>query len=254
MEGPASLAGVTIKTNGAMKTIPLSAILSIHTGRPASADESGRIDAGIKAIQAYTNEISGSEARRNRDAAVEELTSIGLPVMTPLLQAYKDTDQHEPRPLYRLFERVIPSEADQLDRQASLIRLASGEVLRGEIQSMPLKIGASMFDWGRVRRLAVRRATVTRNGSSLSIDFGNGVVFSGTLVANSVDLRYEHQHPFSDGCQWRASETLEGTLDPASCNFSLRYDYVETPISTGPCAAPCSAQADVTLELKPVIL
>jgi len=192
MEGPASLAGVTVKINGAMKTIPLSSILSIHTGRPASTYEAGRIEAGINAIQAYTNEIIGSEARRNRDAAVEELTSIGLPVMTPLLQAYKDTDQHEPRPLYRLFERVMPSDADQLDRQASLIRVASGEALRGEIQSMPLKIGASMVDWGRVRRLAVRRATVTRNAElhslrhSTQIEYlDTGVVLSAASLVNA---------------------------------------------------------------------
>ena len=48
---------------------------------------------------------------------------------------------------------------------------------------------------------------------------------------------------------------MAGTLDPTSCNFSLRYDYVESVVmNNGGCATPCSAQADVTLELKPVIL
>lgn len=192
-EGPTSTAAITVKTNGAMKRIPLASVLSIHTGRPASAYESGRIEAGLKAIQAYTNEVIASDARRNRDAAVEELTAIGLPVMTPLLKAYKDTDQHEPRPLYRLFERIIPSDADQLDRQASLIRLATGELLRGEIQSMPLKVGASMVDWAHVRRLAVRRASVTRNTElhslrhSTQIEYlDTGIVLSSTSAVNAT--------------------------------------------------------------------
>lgn len=191
-EGVTALAAITVKTGGATKTIPLASILSIHTGRPASAHEAARIEAGIHAIQAYTNEVIASDARRNRDAAVEELTGIGLPVMTPLLKAYKDTDQHEPRPLYRLFERIIPSDADQLDRQASLIRLASGELLRGEIQNTPLKVGASMVDWARVRRLAVRRASVTRNTElhslrhSTQIEYlDTGVVLSATSAVSA---------------------------------------------------------------------
>ena len=162
IEGPTQLGAISVKAGGSMRVIPMSGLLSIHTGQPASAHEAERIEAGIKAIQAYTNEIIGSDARRNRDAAVEELTTIGLPVMTPLLQAYKDTDQHEPRPLYRLFQRIMPSEADQLDRQASLIRMASGEMIRGEIQGMELKVAGAKVDWARVRRFAVRRGTLTR--------------------------------------------------------------------------------------------
>ncbi|MEP7367001.1 MAG: hypothetical protein ABI972_27395 [Acidobacteriota bacterium] len=186
IEGPTSLAAITVKINGAAKSIPLSNILSIHTGRPASAYEAGRIEADIKAIQSYTNEIIGSDARRNRDAAVEELTNIGLPAMTPLLQAYKDTDQHEPRPLYRLFERVMPSDADQLDRQASLIRLASGEAIRGEIQSMALKVGGGIVDWGHVRRLAVRRATVTRSTDLHSLRHSTQIEYLDTGVLLSA--------------------------------------------------------------------
>jgi hypothetical protein len=99
------------------------------------------------------------------------------------------------------------------------------------------------------------RATVTRSNTTLTIDFGNGVVFSGTLVGNAVSLVYKHQHTFTDGCGWQATETMSGQLDPMTCNFSLSYDYAEMVVqNNGGCATPCSAQANVQLELKPVIL
>jgi hypothetical protein len=185
IEGTTPLTGISVKMNGALKTIPLTSILSIHTGRPASAQEAARIEAGIKAIQAYTNEVIASDARRNRDAAVEELTNIGLPVMTPLLQAYKDTDQHEPRPLYRLFERIMPSDADQLDRQASLIRLANGEAVRGEIQGTAIRVGGGMVDWAHVRRLAVRRATVAKRFDIHSLRHSTQIEYLDTGVVVS---------------------------------------------------------------------
>jgi len=94
---------------------------------------------------------------------IATLASIGLPVVTPLLQALKDTDQHEPRALYRLFERLLPTEADQLDREASLIRLASGELVRGKIESFPFEVGGKKLEWSNTRRLAVRRRAVVRN-------------------------------------------------------------------------------------------
>ena len=120
--------------------------------------------------------------------------------------------------------------------------------------ALMVQIEESCAIWNSLAELS-GRATVTRAGTSLTIDFGNSVVFSGTLANNSVSLKYEHQHPFTDGCGWKATETLAGTLDPASCNFSLTYDYVESVVqSDGSCASPCSAMADVKLELKPVIL
>ena len=162
-EGPTALAGFTVKVNGSTRKIVLTDVLSVHNGEPASPSETARIQSGLAAIQAYKAEAVQSEARRNRDAATEDLVSIGLPVVTPLLQALKDTDQHEPRALYRLFERLLPSEADQLDREASLIRLASGELVRGKIESFPFEIGGQKLQWSNTRRLAVRRRTVVRN-------------------------------------------------------------------------------------------
>ncbi len=98
-EGVTALKKVAVKVGGARREIPIERVLSIHSGAAASAWETARIEAGIAAIQ-------GKE-RAPRDAAVEELTAIGIPLITPLLKTYKDTDAHEPRPLYRLFGRII---------------------------------------------------------------------------------------------------------------------------------------------------
>jgi len=114
VEGQAQLKSV--KVDGT--DVALAQVLSIHSGGPASTFETERITQGMAAIQ--------GEDRAARDKAVEELTSIGIPVMTPLLKGYKDTDQHEPRPLYRLFERLMPSYADAFDRTLSMVRLKNG--------------------------------------------------------------------------------------------------------------------------------
>jgi len=158
IEGTTTLSAITA---GGRK-LPLSGILSLHNGAPASAHEADRIAKGLAAIQAYKNEIIQSPERKSRDAAVEDLTAIGLPVITPLLRAFKDTDQHEPRPLYRLFERLIPSEADQLDRQAPLLRLANGELLRGAVENFTLDLNGQQLAWSDIRRLAVRRKSIAK--------------------------------------------------------------------------------------------
>jgi hypothetical protein len=120
--------------------------------------------------------------------------------------------------------------------------------------TLMIQIQQSCAIWNSLAELG-GRATVTRGAGTLTIDFGNNVVFSGTLAGNTVNLLYKHQHPFSDGCGWQATETLAGQLDPMSCNFALSYDYVEMVVmNNGGCASPCSAQANVQLELKPVIL
>lgn len=159
-----TLEGVTKHTSITVggRKVPLAAVLSVHNGATATAGETARIEAGLAAIQAYKNEVIDSKERKARDAAVEDLTGIGLPVVTPLLRAFKDTDQHEPRPLYRLFERLIPSQADQLDREASLMRLANGELVRGKIEAFVLEVGSEKLDWASIRRIAVRRKSVAR--------------------------------------------------------------------------------------------
>lgn len=134
-------------------------VLSFHSGTAASEYEKARIASGLAAIQ--------GKDRAARDAAVEELTAIGVPVMTPLLAALKDTDQHEPRPLYRLFERLMPSYADGPDRTLSLLRLENGTAVRVAVPSGSLNLQMrdgtrTTIPWASVRSLAVRKKLVRR--------------------------------------------------------------------------------------------
>lgn len=120
--------------------------------------------------------------------------------------------------------------------------------------ALTVQIEESCAIWNSLDMLS-GMATVSRSGSTITIDFGDGVVFSGPLVGNMVTLTYTHDHPFTDGCGWRATETMRGTMDPDQCTFMLDYDYVESVVqNNGGCATPCAANADVTLDLNPVIL
>jgi len=167
--------------------VRLDDVLSVHTGHAASAAEAAKIDAGIVAIQ-------GAD-RRARDMAVEELTAIGLPVMTPLLKAYKDTDQHEPRPLYRLFERIIPSYADGLDRTLSLVRLKSGEAIRGQISGPALELrtssGKETIEWSTIRVLAVRQRVVRRSMQVHSLKHSQQIEYLDTGVVLSASSKMD---------------------------------------------------------------
>jgi len=132
----------------------LAQILSLHNGAPASATESAAISTGLAAIAA--------KDRKARDLAVENLTYIGLPVLTPLLEVIRDTDQHEPKPLYNLFNRLVPSIADQPDRAASLIRLANEAPRRGSWPDGSIVVGAESIAWDKIRLFAVERKSITR--------------------------------------------------------------------------------------------
>ena len=141
------------------KTFRFEDSLSIQIGATASASETERISSGISAIL-------GKE-RDARDKAVEELTDIGLPVLTPLIQNFKDTDLKEPCPLYKLFSRIIPGYADRLDRKADLIRLANGETLRGKLDLQELQLRdqngkITKIAVDSLRKIAVRRASAEK--------------------------------------------------------------------------------------------
>ncbi|MBL8242330.1 MAG: hypothetical protein JNM66_33200 [Bryobacterales bacterium] len=176
-ESVTSLSAIRVTVDGKQRSLPLASILSIHNGDAASASEAETIEAGIVSIQ-------GAD-RAARDLAVERLTAIGIPVMTPLLKAYKDTDQHEPRPLYRLFERIMPSHADQLNRQLSLIRLASGESLRGEVE--PFQIGPT--GWNQIRLLAIKQKSISRRMDIHSLRHSTQIEYFDTAVIFSADTK-----------------------------------------------------------------
>ena len=159
VEGETTLRSVKIESEGKTVELRLTQILSVHNAAPASEMEAGRITAGLAAIQ-------GAD-RKARDQAVEELTAIGLAAMTPLLRTLKDTDQHEPRPLYRLFERLIPSHADGFDRTLSLVRLPNGDALRGKLPEATVEVRTASGEkvslpWSKIRSLAVRQKLVRR--------------------------------------------------------------------------------------------
>ncbi len=92
-------------------------------------------------------------------------------------------------------------------------------------------------------------AHIARSGSDLTIDFGDGVLFAGTLIDGAISLVYTHQHPWTDSCTWEATETLVGTID-TECQVDLAYDYVEAvAVSDGSCDSPCYASSDVELTI-----
>lgn len=164
------------------KPVALSQILSLHTGNPATEFEKTRIAAAILDVQ-------GAD-RAKRDQAVEDLTVFGIAAITPLLDAYKDTDQHEPRPLYRLFERVIPSNADGFNRELSLLRRKVGPMTRG-VASGSVAVDGKTIDMKEIRLLAVRQKVVERTAVPVhSLKHSTQIEYldSGVLVSSSSVL------------------------------------------------------------------
>lgn len=153
VEGPASFS---------LGGQPAAKVLSFHSANPASGMEAQLIKDGLAIVQA-------DKDRKGRDQALETLTAIGVPVLTPLLEIYKDTDQHEPRPLYRLFERIMPSGADGFDRTLGLLRLADGRRLRLATPGGSLTVNGRAIAWATVRSLAVRQKRIVKRGEVHSI-------------------------------------------------------------------------------------
>jgi hypothetical protein len=167
-------------------------LLSFHSGAAPSEKEKERISQGITAIQASD--------RGARDAAVEELTAIGVPVLSPLLAVFKDTDQHEPRPLYRLFERLMPSTADGPDRSLSLLRFENGKATRVALPTGSLEIRKkdgtkADLPWESIRSLAVRKKLVHRTMKVHSLRHCTQIEYLDTGVvltpASKADLLTE---------------------------------------------------------------
>ena len=181
---PAAQTVLVLTTDGewiegvtAVKSIggnPIGKILSMHNGASASAKETEIITTSLAAIQ--------GKDRKLRDAAVEDLTNLGLPVLTPLLEIIRDTDQHEPKPLYNLFARIIPSIADQPDRQQSLIRLDNEVPRRGSWPQGELKVGDKALAWDKIRLFAVLRPSVSRKVEVHSLRHSTQIEYLDTGV------------------------------------------------------------------------
>lgn len=177
---------IALLSEGRNVKVPLRAVLSIHFAGSVTAPESARIAEDLAAVQG-TN-------RAAREAAVEELTDIGLPVMSPLLALYKDTDLHEPSTLYRLFARIVPGSADNIDRKLDLVRLADGKILRGKVISETLALATdgagAPLRLTEVRMLAVRRAKIEKTFDLQALRHCTYVEFldSGVIVAPGSKL------------------------------------------------------------------
>ncbi len=168
----------------AIGSTPIAKILSMHNGATASAKEAEIITTSLAALQ--------GKDRKVRDAAVEDLTHIGLPVLTPLLETIRDTDQHEPKPLYNLFARIIPSIADQPDRMQSLIRLDNAVPRRGSWPQGEIRVGDKTLSWDKIRLFAVRRQVVSRKVEVHSLRHSTQIEYLDTGVyataKSSLDL------------------------------------------------------------------
>jgi hypothetical protein len=107
--------------------------------------------------------------------------------------------------------------------------------------------------WNNVARMT-GDVTVTRTATSFTLDFANGLSFTGAITGNQVQLTHIEPHTFTDGCGWQSTETLSGTVDPATCVLTLAYDYAEMVTQdNGACATPCSGHADVSLQITPIL-
>jgi hypothetical protein len=176
--------GTDIEAQTNLVGLPGKGLLSFHNGAPATESEKKRITEGLAAIQ--------GKDRAARDAAVEELTTIGVPVITPLLTTLKDTDQHEPRPLYRLFERIMPSRADGFDRTLSVVRLENGTFSRISLPAGSLELKKAdgtktALPWSSVRSLAIRKKQIRRTALVHSLRHCNQIEYldSGIVVTPS---------------------------------------------------------------------
>lgn len=159
VEGALALDSLVFTVNGSPRKIALRDVRSFHSADPAITPEAARISRGLEAMQ-------GKDAKAV-DAAAADLTDLGLPVLSPLLAAYKDTDAHEPDPLYRLFGRVVPGFADAPDRKLDLLRLANGTALRGKLVPVELRLtgadgAVTVIGASDLRRLAIRQPSVER--------------------------------------------------------------------------------------------
>ncbi|MDX1984138.1 MAG: hypothetical protein SFV51_27940 [Bryobacteraceae bacterium] len=183
VEGETSRKKITVETEQGRREIPLSRVLSIHSGEPASEHERARIEAGLIAV-------AGSD-RARRDLAVEELTAIGIPVLTPLLKTYKDTDAREPNPLYRLFPRIMPSHSDQIGRNLSLVRLAGGETVRGKLDEQAWVVNGQSVPAASMRRVAVRQKIVKRVAEVHSLHHSNQIEYFDTGIILTAGSQVE---------------------------------------------------------------
>ena len=168
------------------KSRPASMLLSKHFAAETTPRETERITAALAAVQ-------GAD-RVARDAAVAELTEIGLPALTPVLNAFKDRDLRQPDALYRLFSRLMPGYADTADRSLDLTRLKNGEALRnreaGEMLAIKLSDGSTV-PWSSIRSMAMNQPVIEKTFELHSLLHSTQIEFLDTGVVLRPNSRIE---------------------------------------------------------------
>ncbi len=93
------------------------------------------------------------------------------------------------------------------------------------------------------------------NPPTISMQFPDGTFFSGTSDGQTFTATRLTDFPYTDGCMWRATETLSGTIDVEhNCTLNANYTYREAPTSPPPCATPCTIDAQVIINWESVII
>ena len=184
-----SLSAGSFTVNGSpSRAVSAETLLSINLAAEASPYEAARITADLAAVQ-------GTD-RAARDAAVAELTDIGLPALTPVLNAYKDRDLREPDALYRLFARLMPGYADAADRSLDLIRLKNGDAVRGRLGISSLTIqptggAATKVPLDSIRSLAIRQGVIEKTFDVHALRHCTQIEFLDTGVIIGPNSRVE---------------------------------------------------------------
>jgi len=108
--------------------------------------------------------------------------------------------------------------------------------------------------WNHVSEMS-GEVTLSRTASTFTLAFANGLTFTGPITGNSVTLTHVEPHSYVDGCGWQATETLTGTIDPATCALGLSYAYAEMVVTdNGGCATPCSGSASLDFTVTPILM
>ncbi len=189
LEGRLSAGGFTVNgTPSRSVSETLLSIISINLAAEANPREAERITADLAAVQ-------GAD-RVARDTAVAELTDIGLPALTPVLNTYKDRDLREPDSLYRLFGRLMPGAADAADRLLDLIRLKNGDAIRGRMGGesltiQPLGGTAVKVSLTSIRSLAVRQGVIEKSFDVHALRHCTQIEFLDTGVVIGPQSRVE---------------------------------------------------------------
>ena len=186
-EGRLVAGGFTLNGTSS-RAVSAETLLSINLAADASPREAERITAALAAVQ-------GTD-RVGRDTAVADLTDIGLPALTPVLNAYKDRDLREPDALYRLFARLMPGYADAADRSLDLIRLKNGEAMRGRVGADSLTIQSpgspeTKVSLSEIRALAVRQPIIEKSFEVHALRHCTQIEFLDTGVIISPQSRVE---------------------------------------------------------------